>query len=85
MNRKAIYLLRIVAVGLAIMLGAPLANAQGPDGPGDRPSGWVKDNKQLGATYSPLGVAINRPILSRNGNGVHDEDENKDADGEIGE
>ncbi len=57
MTRKTIHLFNIAAVGLALALGAPLANAQDPKGPGDRPPGWEKGKKEgWGGADSPPGL-----------------------------
>lgn len=56
MYRKAIYLLSIAAVSLGLALGGPLANAQDPKGPSDRPPGWEKGKKEgWGGADTPPG------------------------------
>jgi len=56
MYRKAIYLLSITAVSLGLALGGPLANAQDPKGPNDRPPGWDKGKKEgWGGADTPPG------------------------------
>jgi len=57
MYRKAICLLSIAAVSLALAFGGPLANAQDPKGPGDRPPGWEKGKKEgWGGADAPPGL-----------------------------